>query len=202
MHVKRTHLPRHGKTPFKKAAPKRAAYRNVLKPSITERKAPRTHFGHWEMDTVIGQARGENNVLLVLTERKTRFELVIKIKRKQSRYVVKALQTLRRKYSKSFKHVFKSITVDNGTEFSDYDGMRKYTNIYYCHPFASSERGSNENANAIIRRHIPKGIDMNKVTHKRVKQVQDWMNNYPRKILGTTANIAFQNELATILQTF
>lgn len=184
----------------KKPLEQRAAFRNALKPSITDRTVTREDFGHWEMDTVIGQAKGENNVLLVLTERKTRYEIIIKIHRKQSRYVVKALQSLRRQYGAGFKNVFKSIAVDNGTEFSDYIGMSRYAPVYYCHPYSSWERGSNENANAIIRRFIPKGCDMNKITNKTVRLVQNWMNNYPRKCINTTAQKAFDCEIDEILK--
>ena len=55
---------------------------------------------------------------------------------------------------------------------------------YYAHPYSSWERGSNENANKIIRRFIPKGSDINKYTEEEIKRIENWINNYPRRILG------------------
>ena len=56
--------------------------------------------------------------------------------------------------------------------------------IYYCHPYSYWERGSNENANKLIRRFIPKGSDIGKFTNKMIKFIQDWINNYPRRIFN------------------
>ncbi|MEG1548642.1 MAG: IS30 family transposase, partial [Clostridia bacterium] len=58
------------------------------------------------------------------------------------------------------------------------------THLYYCHPYSAYERGSNENANKLIRRHIAKGDDISKYTIKQVQHIESWINNYPRKILG------------------
>ena len=67
------------------------------------------------------------------------------------------------------------------------------TKIYYCHPYSSYERGSNENVNRTIRRWFPKGTDFRKVTAKAIQKVEDWINNYPREILGfRTAEAVFQ----------
>lgn len=96
---------------------------------------------------------------------------------------------------------FKTITVDNGTEFTDANGIEKNkrTTLYYCHPYSSWERGSNENQNKFVRRHIPKGKSMLKVTDKQVKYIQDWMNNYERAILGwQTPKERFLQELSKL----
>ena len=58
------------------------------------------------------------------------------------------------------------------------------TKVYYAHPYSAWERGSNENANKLIRRFIPKGTDIGRLTHKEVKRIERWMNDYPRAILG------------------
>ena len=58
------------------------------------------------------------------------------------------------------------------------------TKVYYCHPYSSYERGTNENINGMIRRWFPKGTDFGKVTAKAIKAVEDWINTYPRGILG------------------
>ncbi|MDY2930060.1 MAG: IS30 family transposase, partial [Clostridiaceae bacterium] len=89
---------------------------------------------------------------------------------------------------------------DNGSEFADSkgiefspDGSRRLY-AYYCHPYTSCERGSNENANKIIRRFFPKGKSLEKCTSKDCKRVMDYMNNLPRKVLGyRTAAELFQS---------
>lgn len=109
--------------------------------------AERNSFGHWEMDCVVGKSL---ETLLVLTERLTRKEIIIRIPNKKAESVVKALNTLEYKYGKLFSKIFKSITVDNGVEFSDYEGLersiysrnKKRTTVYYCHPYTSCERGT------------------------------------------------------------
>jgi len=150
----------------------------------------RAEYGHWEGDLVIGQ-RKKGNVLLTFTERMTRQEIIIKIKGKKTEYVIKALNGLERRYGKEFYNTFKTITFDNGAEFSDYEGMEKSclrkgkrTKIYYAHPYRSGERGTNENNNRMIRRWFPKGISLDKVTPKQIKEVEEWINNYPRAMFG------------------
>lgn len=109
-----------------------------------------------------------------------------------------------RKYGERlFRDVFKTITVDNGVEFSDAEGLeksrrnkKKRTKVYYCHPYSSCERGSNENANRLIRRHIPKGVNFDKKSKTEIKEIETWINNYPRKIFEyDTAENQFINEM-------
>lgn len=88
--------------------------------------------------------------------------------------------------------VFRSITVDNGSEFLNSADLERSvrslgiqrTRIYYAHPFSAWERGSNENANKLIRRFIPKGTDIGKLKQKDIQRIEYWMNNYPRRIHG------------------
>jgi IS30 family transposase len=150
----------------------------------------RTTFGHWEMDTLKGK-KGSKDTLLVITERRARQEIKIRMPDNTAGSVVKALDTLELKYGKMFSKVFKSITVDNGSEFADVEGMEKSlsnktkrTKIYCCHPYSSWERGSNENQNKLIRRWIPKGTPIENYTDAQLQAIEDWMNNYPRKLLG------------------
>ena len=75
----------------------------------------------------------------------------------------------------------------------------KRLDVYYCHPYRSTERASNERANRIIRRFFPKGVSFAKYTSKDCQRVQDWMNNYPRKILDySTPAELFQKELENL----
>lgn len=89
-----------------------------------------------------------------------------------------------------FTKIFQTIAVDNGSEFADYSGMErsigggKRTKVYYCHPYSSYERGSNENLNKIIRRWYPKGVSFANATDADIAKVENRMNNYPRGIFG------------------
>ena len=146
----------------------------------------RSEYGHWEGDLIIGK-RQKGWVLLTFTERMTREEIIIKIKGKNNEYVVKAINGLERKYGKRFYNKFKTITFDNGVEFMDYEGMEKScvrkgkrTQIYYAHPYCSGERGTNENNNRMIRRWIPKGISIDNISNSFIKEIEEWLNNYPR----------------------
>lgn len=166
----------------------------------------REEIGHWEMDTVKGKQGVTKSCLLVLTERKTRDEIVAKLPDQKAESVVNALDQLEKKWGDMFYNVFKSITVDNGSEFADYEGMEKScrregkrTTIYYCHPYSSYERGSNENQNKMIRRHIPKGTDFDDKTDEEIAQIESWINEYPRRTLGyCSSKELFEKELAAI----
>lgn len=183
----------------------RVAKKNVRGRSIEERAKEilqRDEYGHWEMDTVYsGKGQGKA-CLLVLSERMLRLERVIKIPDRTQRSVVAALNRLERTLGyKSFRNTFKTITCDNGVEFLDFDGIEssctrkdaKRTTVYYCHPFCSGERGTNENINRMIRRKIPKGASIEDYSKKDIQQIEDWINDYPRPLLGgKSANMVFR----------
>lgn len=156
-----------------------------------EEIATRETFGNWEMDSVEGK-KGTKKTLLVLTERKTRREIIRLMKDKTAESVVKELDKLEAEMdSEHFRLIFQTITVDNGSEFSDYEGIERYftgegkrTTVYFCHPYSSYERGSNENQNKMIRRHYPKGYDFTNVTSADIRKLEKWINDYPRGIFG------------------
>jgi IS30 family transposase len=171
---------------------RKVALNNIKGRSIEERPSEidgREEYGHWEMDCVVGSGKA---CLLVLTERMSRQELIFKITAKTQDCVIDAIDRLERQYKVSFSQVFKSITMDNGGEFLDMQRLErscrepgtKRTTCYYAHPYSSWERGSNENQNKLIRRFVPKGSNIGKLTHKDVKRIENWINNYPRKIFG------------------
>ena len=202
-------LPQHGK----RHQPERPAGSMPRKPagrSIEDRPEhinDRSTFGHWEMDSV-ESCQGVSNTYIVMTERKTRREIIIPSPDKTSASVVAALDTLEKKVgSKVFPLIFQSITCDNGCEFADAAGIERSitgrgprTEVYYCHPYRPSERGSNENQNGLIRRHLPKGTDLSQVSPREVKQVEEWLNNYPRKMFGfLCSEQLFQAEIAALL---
>lgn len=163
----------------------------------------RITFGHWEMDCVCGPTKQS---LLVLTERLTRKEIIMPICTQSANAVVKALNRIEKRYGKQFKRIFKTITVDNGTEFSNCQGIEtsmygkgQRTKVYYCHPYSSWERGTNERINREIRRLIPKGTNLAQFTEKQIQYVEEWVNNYPREIFDfETSNERFAREIAKI----
>lgn len=159
----------------------------------------RSTFGHWEMDSVIGKARGKKQSLLVLTERRTRFEIIFRASAKTSAATVAALSRIVPRFPEG---TFKTLTVDNGSEFQDADGIQALVpGLFYCHPYTSCERASNENANRIIRRFLPKGKSMRNVRQKDCDAVARYMNNMHRKVLGyRTAAELFEEELARLRQ--
>lgn len=165
----------------------------------------RSEFGHWEQDLVDG-CRGSKSNALVLTERQTREEIAVKIPDKTTESVVAALDMLERKFGEYFRHVFKTITMDNGSEFADCEGMErsifggKRTKCYYCHPSNPQERGSNEKQNQMLRRHFPKGTNFDNVTDEALERVVMWLNKYPRKLLGwSNSQTLFDAALAGIM---
>lgn len=155
--------------------------------SIEERPAEaetREEVGFWEMDTVIGKSAGQSRCLLVLTERKTRYEIVRVLKNKSAREVLRVMGELHQQLGSGFGKLFRAVTCDNGCEFAAAKEMEKFTPIYYCHPYSSWERGSNENQNKLIRRFCKKGKSMADVSDAYAEYITLWMNNYPRRTLG------------------
>lgn len=190
--------------PVKKNGKKRK-YRNIRKVALNNLKGrsieerpksveTRAEQGHWEMDCVVGKGKA---CLLVLTERQSRKELIFKLKAKKQQCVQTVLDRLERKYKGRFKEIFKSITMDNGSEFLNCEELEgscrrlgeMRTTCYYAHPYSSWERGSNEVANKLIRRFVPKGSNINNLTRTDIQRIEYWMNNYPRRMFGyRTAN--------------
>lgn len=188
--------------PYKRACKKRL-YRKIKKVALNNRKGrsiaersleidDREIFGHWEMDTVVGSRGNGKKCLLVLTERVTRQNKVFLIKDRTAKSIHNALAKHERKIGyKRFKSIYKTITCDNGVEFLDMQDIetsvingKQRTTVYYAHPYSSWERGSNENNNKLIRRWIPKGNTMENVTNEFVEFIENWMNNYPRRMFN------------------
>ena len=134
----------------------------------------RLENGHYEIDTVL-LTRAKNYCLLVLTDRKSRHQIIRLIPNKSAEVVNQALKLILK------QHKILSITADNGTEFNRLFDVFSEEHIYYAHPYASWERGTNENHNKLIRRWLPKGTK--KMTPKEVAFIEKWINNYPKKCL-------------------
>ncbi len=174
----------------RKAEKSRVAHPSL--PSIVDRPASirdRADYGHWEMDLVVGPQEGSGAVLLTLTERRTRQEMIFKLPDKRAASVRAVFDKLERT-TPDFCQRFKTITTDNGPEFLEHEkliksvrGGERFT-VFYCHSYAAWEKGTNEVHNRMIRRWFPKGTDFSKVSQRKIKAVERWMNHYPRKILG------------------
>lgn len=177
-------------------------HRRVLGKSIAERPPEiedRLEFGHWEIDTVEGE-KSDDNALLTLVERKTRKYYVIKIDDQDHDSVDYAINQLQHTFGKLFPQVFKTITSDNGSEFSNLAScLKSVTDVYFARPYASYERGSNERHNGLLRRYIPKGKAISDYSRNAITRIYQTLNNLPRKILNyLQPAVAFEQELAKL----
>ena len=151
--------------------------------SIDERPAivdARRRFGDWEGDTVIG--KGRRGALVTLVERKSLYTVIRSVLHKTAEAVRHAVVDGLTPYI-GWVH---TITYDNGREFADHEGMASDldASIYFAHPYASWERGLNENTNGLIRQYFPKHRDLTTVTEQEIEQAMDKLNHRPRKSLG------------------
>ena len=161
--------------------------KRILGTPIDERPAvveTRETFGHWEIDTVIGNKVKSDAVLLTLAERQTRFEVILKLNGKDAYSVDQAVQALRERAGENFSSLFKTLTSDNGSEFAGlHEALQDRVDVYFSHPYTSWERGTSENQHKLIRRFLPKGKPMTDVSEAQCLRIQQWMNDYPRRIL-------------------
>ena len=152
--------------------------------SIEERPkevADRIIPGHWEGDLIIG--RRSTSAIGTLVERTTRMTFIVKLEGLDAITVREAFIGEFHQLPKGLK---KTLTYDQGSEMSQHKLFSKETEItvYFAHPHSPWERGTNENTNALIRQYFPKGTDFSKVSKNRLKEVQDELNDRPRKTLG------------------
>lgn len=150
---------------------------------ISERPAAadaRTQIGHWEMDVVVGAS--DQHCVVTLVERVTGVTLIGKLRRRRAAAVNDRVIEL----IQAHPGLFKTITVDNGPEFHGYQEIERATGvtIYFATPYASWERGTNENTNGLIRQYIPKRTSMKRLTQDRCDAIAHALNNRPRKRHG------------------
>jgi len=167
--------------------------------SIDERPAivaSKGRLGDWEADTIIG-ARHQGG-LLSCTERKSKLTLLRKLKTKTALEVKRECIDLLAPCADQVH----TITVDNGKEFSDHRDIASVlqTEIYFAHPYASWERGLNENSNGLVRQYFPKKYNFAKITTADVLRVTALLNNRPRKTLGyrTPNEVFFKQQLVAL----
>jgi IS30 family transposase len=154
--------------------------------------------GHWEGDLVLGKNR--ESAIGTLNERTSRMVIIVPLKNRDSKSV-------RIAFEKAFKtipkHMKKTLTYDNGTEMAQHKEFTKNTKIkvFFAHPYSPWERPTNENSNGLIRDYFPKGTDFNLVSKKRLKEVQNQLNERPRKVLDyRTPKEVFQHHVLNPLQ--
>ena len=163
------------------------------RPAVVDR---RTRIGDWEGDTVMG--KGRKSALLTMVERKTLYTIIVRLTGKRADLLAEAAV----RHMGEIQSKVKTITFDNGLEFSDHATIAKGlgADIYFAHPYASWERGINENTNGLIRQYFPKGTDFNEVTDAQVQWVMDRLNNRPRKTRGCKSpNELFKGQRVDLL---
>jgi IS30 family transposase len=154
-------------------------YKKHLGMPITERPDAvneRKEFGHWEIDLVIG-TRAKGEVLLTILERTTNFYIVRRCANKEAETINREVRDIMKSYGKKN---FKTITSDNGSEFSNLHKLRGVS-VYFCHPFCSWEKGANERHNRMLREFIPKGKRIEDFTPFQVISAMTQINEYPRR---------------------
>ena len=139
-----------------------------------------SRVGDWEGDTVIG--KGHSGALLTMVERKTLYTIIVRLTGKRADLLAEAAIA----NMKPLKYKVKTITLDNGFEFAKHESIAKAleASIYFAHPYASWERGINENTNGLIRQYFPKSTDFSKVTDQQVRWVMNRLNSRPRLSRG------------------
>jgi IS30 family transposase len=141
----------------------------------------RKQAGHWEGDTLI--SRNSKAALHSLTERKTRLLRLSKLEGKTAAETNKAVTRALRKLPAAGR---RTLTLDNCTENADHATLTATLGLkcYFADPYASWQRGSNEQINGLIRRYLPKGTDFSKIDKDQIKKIEKLLNNRPRKCLG------------------
>ena len=145
-------------------------------PAVEARK----QIGHWEMDVVVGAS--DQHCVVTLVERVTGATLIGKLRRRRAAAVNKRVIEL----IQAHPGLFKTITADNGPEFHGYEEIERATGvtIYFATPYASWERGTNENTNGLIRQYLPKRASMKRLSQDRCDTIARALNNRPRKRHG------------------
>ncbi|MEK7484621.1 MAG: IS30 family transposase, partial [Planctomycetota bacterium] len=141
----------------------------------------RERYGDWESDSVIFSK--QKTILSVQSERKSKLIRMHKAKDKSADETRNALV---RTAESIEREIFLTITFDNGTEGVQHTEIKKEYGVdtYFCDPFASWQKGGVENANKLIRYYLPRNTDLSKLTDRDIYEIQEKLNNRPRKCLN------------------
>jgi IS30 family transposase len=159
----------------------------------------RRQVGHWECDTVIGASH--KGAVVTMVERKSGYAVMTKVEKKTSELVSSAIVDKLQPMAARVK----TLTFDNGKEFAGHAHIDQQlqSTAYFARPFASWERGSNENLNGLLRQYVPKKRAMSTVSDEEIRMIQNRLNNRPRKRLGfkTPAEVFHQSLKRVALRT-
>lgn len=142
----------------------------------------RKEFGHWETDTLYYGNKG-GPLLNSLVERKTLLLMLTKVNNKFAKDTSEAIISRLERFPENAR---RTLTLDNGTENAGHEDITSAigTKCYFTHPYASWERGINENVNGLVRWYLPKGTKLHKIPDEHITLVESFINNRPRKRLG------------------
>ena len=182
----------------KKRGLKRKAVKSKIKERVSIHARPvtinqRIEFGHYEGDLIFNSGSQSMNIL-TLTERTTRYTIMIRNDNKRSETVIDALSN----YVKKTGVNIKSITFDNGSEFTEHLKLKAIgIETYFCDPGSPWQKGTCENLNGVSRRYLPFDMAAQSITDRIVIAANKAINNIPRQILGfMTASEAFSEIIA------
>jgi len=136
----------------------------------------RKTVGHWEGDAIIYKYK---KAIQSIVERKLKYTILTKLMRKTAKESTSAFVNGLKEY------YVKSLTVDNGTENRNHEEIKNKLNapVFFCHPYSSWEKGTNENTNGLVRRYLPRGSSLENVTQNDLDDIVWELNNRPRKAL-------------------
>ena len=142
----------------------------------------RETFGHWELDTIVSSRGKSKGCLATFVERQTRFYVAIKLENRSASEMYRAINEL---YEHFPKDTFKTYTVDRGKEFACYSEVETNLNVpvYFADAYSSWQRGSNENANGLLREFFPKKTDLARISDQEINMALCLINHRPRKCL-------------------
>ena len=152
----------------------------------------RNRLGDWEADTIIG--KGRKGAIVTLVDRKSRYLRMGLVSHRTKETVKEMIISLLDDFP------VHTITCDNGKEFTSHEAVAQAlgAKVYFAHPYASWERGTNENTNGLIRQYIPKDTKFSELTHEDIAFVENRLNTRPRKCLSfTTPMVILNNHCCT-----
>lgn len=154
------------------------------RPQVVE---DRSRLGDWEADTIVG--KGRKGAIVTLVDRKSRYLRMGLVGKRTKEAVKEMIISLLADFP------VHTITCDNGKEFTDHKGIANGlgAEVYFAHPYASWERGTNENTNGLIRQYIPKNTEINKISNEDIQFVENRLNTRPRKCLSFKPPVVILN---------
>jgi IS30 family transposase len=139
----------------------------------------RRRYGDWEGDTVVG--KGRRSALVTLVERKSGYVRIGRVDSMKSNMTVRVAKGRLKDLPPALR---RSMTFDNGKEFAEHRKLARLgLEVYFADPYASWQRGANENMNGLLRQYFPKGTDFTRISHREVARVEQLINERPRKRL-------------------